>query len=388
MISKDGRKLAFRGSAVDRYATGEESEIYLLDIASNRLTRVTNNGVSEGLLSFSPDSRWLAFAAPDEFTYMRNHRIYILPVDGGPLRKLGDGFDNHLSLSFWSPDSQSIYFNDQVGATTNIYQINVAANQIHPVTNEHGVVTAGRDEDSGLVLLSYTDPSTPSDLYVTTLSNLGVRSRWTRVTRINPQVEKLALGATESIRWKSRDGALVEGVLVKPLNYQAGRRYPLIVQLHGGPAGAYTLTFSGSHGTYTHIYAANGYVVLQPNYRGSSGYGEKFRTQISGDYFRQAFEDIMTGVDYLIEKGWVDPNAMGMMGWSAGGHWSNWTLVSTDRFKAISTGAGAVNWISLYAQTDVQVPREFYFKGNPYELESDEFSATLTSLFPSGHFQS
>ena len=160
---------------------------------------------------------------------------------------------------------------------------------------------------------------------------------------------------------------MVEGLLIKPVGYEPGRRYPLIVQLHGGPAAAYMNSFSGSYGTYVHVFAANGYAVFQPNYRGSSNYGERFKMQIAGDYFRQGYEDIMTGVDELIARGIADPEKLGMMGWSAGGHFSNWTLVQPDRFKAISTGAGAVNWISMYAQTDVQVPREFYFKGRPYE---------------------
>jgi len=159
----------------------------------------------------------------------------------------------------------------------------------------------------------------------------------------------------------------MEGILIKPVNYNEDRKYPLIVQIHGGPASAYTKSFSASYSTYVHIFAANDYVVFQPNYRGSTGYGEKFKKEIAGDYFRQAFDDIMSSVDYLIESEIVHPDSMGFMGWSAGGHWSNWTLVSTDRFKAISTGAGAVNWISLYAQTDVQSTREFYFMGTPYD---------------------
>jgi dipeptidyl aminopeptidase/acylaminoacyl peptidase len=126
-------------------------------------------------------------------------------------------------------------------------------------------------------------------------------------------------------------------------------------------------SFSGRYSNYVHIYAANGYAVFLPNYRGSDNYGEKFRMQIAGDYFRAGFDDIMTGVDYLIERGIADPDKLGMMGWSAGGHWSNWTLTHTDRFKAISSGAGAVDWISMYAETDEQAPREFYFKGKPWE---------------------
>ena len=156
-------------------------------------------------------------------------------------------------------------------------------------------------------------------------------------------------------------------MLIKPVDFEEGRRYPLIVQVHGGPAGTSTNTFSGTWSTYGHVWAGRGYLVFQPNYRGSSGYGEDFRRAIAGDYFQQGFEDIMTGVDALIERGLADPERMGHMGWSAGGHWSNWALTHTDRFKAIASGAGAVNWLSMWAQSDMQINREFYFEGKPYE---------------------
>ena len=191
------------------------------------------------------------------------------------------------------------------------------------------------------------------------------------MTNSNPQVDELALGETEAIQWRSTDGKMVEGVLVKPLNYEPGRRYPLVVQIHGGPASATVLSFNAGHGYYSHVYAANGYMCLLPNYRGSSNYGEEFRTEIVGDYFRQGYEDIMAGVDHLIGEGMVDPDKLGAMGWSAGGHWSNWILTHTDRFKAISSGAGTMNWISMYAQSDVQRNRQNYFGAFPY----DDFEA-------------
>jgi dipeptidyl aminopeptidase/acylaminoacyl peptidase len=127
------------------------------------------------------------------------------------------------------------------------------------------------------------------------------------------------------------------------------------------------LSFNASYSNYSHVYAGAGYACLLPNYRGSSNYGEKYRMEIGGDYFRLGYDDIMTGVDYLIAQGIVDGDKMGAMGWSAGGHWSNWILTHTNRFKAISSGAGAVNWISMYAQSDIQRNREFYYGGLPYD---------------------
>lgn len=368
IVSDDGRYIAFIGASTNRYASRQDSEVYLLDLETGKLKPLTQNQVAEYALSFSPDNRWLAFNAADDFIYMRKTKIYLYPLEGGQLIKLPQNFDLDANLSFWSKKGNRLFFNCLEGVTYNLYAVNTAPDsEAMKVTDEKARLYARKDKKTGLILIYYTDPPTPSDIYLTEMKNLTQKERWLKVTDSNPQVKNFQLADYETIHWTSTDGQRIEGILIYPLNYQPGQPYPLIVQIHGGPASAYTLSFSGSYGTYTNILAAHGYALFQPNYRGSSGYGEKFRMEIAGDYFRQAFEDIMSGVDYLIEKGIADPDKLGMMGWSAGGHWSNWTLVSTDRFKAISTGAGAVNWISLYAQTDVQDTREFYFKGRPYD---------------------
>ena len=369
--SKDGRWIAFEGVSTDRYAGWMDSELYLLDLTTGEVTQLTDNQVSEGGFLFSPDSRWLAFSAGDEFTTYRTSKIYLLPVGGGEWRKLPSDFDYDVSVSFWGDDSQTIYSNTLMGVNYSLFAIPISGGKAKQITKENAAVFVGKDEDSGTLIISYSDPARPTDLYISSWEKLGDPKEWIQLTRSNPEVEEMLLGEYETIRWKSTDGKSIEGLLIKPAGFQQGERYPLIVQIHGGPASAYTNEFSDSYGTYVHIYAGNGYAVFQPNYRGSAGYGEKFRMEIAGDYFRQAFDDIITGVDYLIKREIADPDKLGMMGWSAGGHWSNWTLVSTDRFKAISTGAGAVNWISLYAQTDVQFTREFYFQGKPYDNWDD-----------------
>jgi dipeptidyl aminopeptidase/acylaminoacyl peptidase len=369
-LSRDGKWAAYRRVPNDRYSAGtgqDEAEIYVLNLATEDHRRVTENKVGEGGASISPDGQWLTFGAPDEFTPNRDAKIYITPVAGGPIRKLLGGTDFSAGGGSWSADSKTIYFNDGVGVDGHWFAVNVADGKVTQLTRERGTIGGSFDDETGLLLLSVNDPYNPTDYYVARPETLGERARWVRVSNANPQVAQFQLGEYETVRWKSTDGTMVEGVLVKPVGYQAGKRYPLIVQIHGGPAAASMNTFSGNYGTYTHIFAGNGYAVLLPNYRGSTNYGEKFRMQIAGDYFRQGYDDIITGVDHLIARGLVDPDKLGMMGWSAGGHWSNWTLTHTNRFKAISSGAGAMNWISMYAQTDIQAAREFYFKGKPYD---------------------
>ncbi len=375
-ISFDSKWVGFRGTSNDRYKrtvteSSNSADLYLLEVASGSIERLTNNGeISESALRFSPDNSMIAFSASDEFQYFRNGRAYIRQTTekSGQWKKLGGDFDGDVSIGFWSQDGKTIYFNEGVRATNQFFSVSTQTGKVTQLTDEKGVVFVSQDEDTKVVLVNYNDPKNPADLYfVTRLDRIQNRTSWRRLTDVNPQADGFLLGSVEVVQWTSTDGKMIEGVLVMPVNYEKGKRYPLVVQIHGGPAGASVLNFNASVSNYSQVYAGAGYVCLLPNYRGSTNYGEKFKMEISGDYFRQGYEDIMAGVDHLIASGLVDADRMGVMGWSAGGHWSNWILTHTDRFKAISSGAGTMNWISMYAQSDIQRNREFYYQGKPYD---------------------
>ncbi len=375
-ISDDGTWIGFRGIPDDRTIrnTTDEStfgDLYLIHVPTGAMERLTNNAdIEEGGIVFSPDSKLLAFSAADDFEFFRNERIYVRPVSDStaPLRKLGSDFDGDLHIAFWSSDSRTIYCNAGVGATNQLLSVSVSTGKTSQLTHDEASTQISYDRHAKVFTASYSNPTTPRNFYhIPSLARIRDRGSWIRLTDSNPQVESLKLGTTEAYRWTSTDGAEVEGVLVKPIDYVPGKRYPLIVQIHGGPAGAEVLSFNANCYYYSQVFAGAGYVCLLPNYRGSSNYGERHKLQIAGDYFRQGYDDILSGVDALIRAGIVDSAALGCMGWSAGGHWSNWILTHTNRFKAISSGAGAMNWISMYAQTDVQRVREFYFGGTPYD---------------------
>ena len=377
VISPDSRYVGFRGTSANRYErniteSSINSDLFLLDGSNGQIERLTNNKeVGEGAISFSPDSRWIAFSAPDDLTRytMKNQRVYIRAVSdrGGQWRKLGASFDGDVSTGFWSEDGKTIYFNEGIRATNQLMALDVASGTVKQVTNEKASLSVNRDQNTGKIFINYSDPKTPGTAYtVASLDQVTNKSAWKQLTDANPQVRSYALGDAEEITWKSKDGKMVGGVLLKPANYQAGQRYPLIVAIHGGPAAADVLGFNGGYGSQ--VYAGAGYAVLMPNYRGSTNYGEAHKNGIIGNYFPPGYDDIMTGVDYLINEGIVDSNKMGALGWSAGGHWSNWILTHTDRFKAISSGAGTSNWISMYAQSDVQRNRQHYLGDKlPYE---------------------
>ncbi|MCA9739506.1 MAG: S9 family peptidase [Gemmatimonadetes bacterium] len=368
-VSPDSRWVGFRGGSAERYERniteeGINADLFLLEVATGQVERLTDNEeVGENGPSFSPDSRWVAFSAPDDLTRytMSNDRVYLreTAATGAPFRKLGSGFDGDVSIAFWSEDAKTLYFNEGWRATRQLFALDVAKDEVRQVTDERAALSVDRDEDTGVLLINYQDPRTPPTLFtVARLDRVARRAEWTQLIDVNPQVRDFALGEEEEITWTSTDGKQVGGVLVKPVGYQEGQRYPLIVAIHGGPASADVLGFNGGYGAQA--YAGAGYAVLKPNYRGSTNYGNAHRTAIVGNYFPQGYDDIMTGVDHLIAEGIVDEDRMGVLGWSAGGHWSNWILTHTDRFKAISSGAGTMNWISMYAQSDVQRNRQFY----------------------------
>ena len=366
-VSPDGRQVAYKAWSTGRYADKWDAEIYLLTIGGGEPRRITHNQQPEEEYQFSPDSRWLAYIRPDPAEEFRAKKIFIVPSGGSESKMLLAGWKYDGGLSFWSPDSRAIYFDSMIGTNDQIHRASIDGGEPEQVTTGNHVLTIQRDPDSGTILFTRTAPEHPKELFTAPLGAIGNRQAWTRLTDFSSEIEPFQLTEYETIRWTSTDGKSVEGVLAKPIGYEAGKRYPLVVQVHGGPAGTSSNAFSGDHRNYVHVLAGRGYAVFQPNYRGSTGYGEEFRGEIAGDYFRQGFDDIMSGVDYLIAEGIADPGKLIQMGWSAGGHWSNWALTHTDRFKAISSGAGAVNWVSMWAQSDMQVNREHYFEGKPYE---------------------
>ena len=372
-VSSDGKWVGFNATPDDRYQRGitdegDNTDVYLLDVATGRIERLTKNqDISESAVSFSPDSSQVAFSAPDDYTFMHLNKVYVRPVTGGSWKKLGAGFDFDMNVGWWSADGKTVYFTTGIHATTQLCGLDVAANRVTQITHEKAALGASRDDATGAITISYTDPANPASAYtVATPDQIANKAAWTRLTKPNPQVDDFLLGEAEEISWKSADGTTASGILVKPVGYEKGKRYPLIVAIHGGPAAADVLGFNGGYGSQ--IYAGAGYAVLMPNYRNSTNYGQKFKIESQGDYFTRGYQDIMSGVDYLIAQGVVDSSQMGALGWSAGGHWSNWILTHTDRFKAISSGAGVANWISMYAQSDMQRVRQWYMGDKlPYD---------------------
>ncbi|HXT15657.1 MAG TPA: prolyl oligopeptidase family serine peptidase [Gemmatimonadaceae bacterium] len=386
-VSPDGKWIGFHGQSPSRYERGileqnDYADLYLLNTGSGNIERLTKNDIiGESALSFSPDSKMIAFAAPDDFKFMHDEKIYVRPVDqpNAPLKKLGENIDVDVRVggrggaaadgaetAFWSEKGDTIYFGTGIHATTQFFAVSTTSGVAKQITDVKGTISVARDDEAHRYLITFADPKNPPATYtVASMRDVNDRAKWVQLTDPNAWVkQQVALGDEEEISWKSKDGTTVSGVLLKPVGYQPGKKYPLIVAIHGGPAAADMLSFNGGYGSQ--VYAGAGYVVLMPNYRASTQYGDKFKTETFGDYFTKGYQDIMTGVDLLISQGLVDSTQMGVLGWSAGGHYSNWIETHTNRFKAISSGAGVANWISMWSQSDTQRLRQWYLGDKMY----------------------
>jgi dipeptidyl aminopeptidase/acylaminoacyl peptidase len=172
-----------------------------------------------------------------------------------------------------------------------------------------------------------------------------------------------------------------EGILIYPIGYQPGTRYPTVALIHGGPSGVWTQSFPSSWGNFGHVWAGKGWVVFYPNVRGSSAYGEKFLASNVRDWGGGDYQDIQTGLDHLIAKGVADPNKLGQAGWSYGGYMTAWTLTQTNRFKAVMVGAGLTNMYSMYSTNDLQRTLEAYFGAQPWDdVEAYRRASAMTFI--------
>ena len=191
----------------------------------------------------------------------------------------------------------------------------------------------------------------------------------TQVSHINEDIAKMPVGKTEMIKWKSKDGREIEGLLTYPVGYQPGTKVPFILNVHGGPAGSFQMNYIGGRGVYPiATFASRGYAILRCNPRGSSGYGTEFRRANFKDWGGMDYQDLMTGVDKVIEMGVADPNRMGVMGWSYGGYMTSWIVTQTKRFKAASAGAPVTNLMSFNGTADIPAFVPDYFGGQAWEI--------------------
>lgn len=370
-VSPDGAWVAFSARPTPKVPDYFNSDLKLLELETGTIRALVTQPGADSNPKFSPDGEWIAFVSGGgRYDWIGNSYLYVVRPDGSGLRNISQGFDERIGGFFgdfeWSPDGESIYYQAGQGVAFRLFRIQVATGKYEPVSVHdqrrvmHGF---GVSRDGGTIALTVSDPESPAELYRLDTS-AGSLEKLTEVNAdfigTGPQVELL--------RYRSRDGLDLEGLVLKPRDYQEGQRYPLLVVIHGGPAGVFMYRFAPRRGAYPlHAFTEQGYVVFLPNPRGSGFYGERFRRANFRDWGYGDYRDIMQGIDLLIQQGVADPERMGVMGWSYGGYMTSWIVTQTDRFRAASIGAAVTNAFSFYGTTDIPEFMEAYYGGKPWE---------------------
>ena len=367
-LSDDGMRIAHHRSVSPLVDNRDEGEVWLMDADGGNAMQLTDNTVSEFGAQLSPDGAHVMFlsdSSADFETYF-NDNIFVLPAAGGAHRVLFEDMPHEVNGARWAPDG-SIYFTANTGVRTELFHGTLDDDAPRALTaGDHSLTGWNFSAAAGKHVFGISNRENNGDLHLLPADG-GDPMKVTSV--FDYLAETFELPVQEAVRWKGDDGAEVEGLLYYPLDYQEGQRYPLVVQTHGGPAASDKFGF-GRWGSYVQVLTARGWAVFKPNYRGSTGYGDAVLRDMVGHYFRQSHLDVMTGVDHLIELGIADGDRMAKMGWSGGGHMTNKIITHTDRFKAAASGAGAVNWISMYGTSDVRIYRTPWFGGTPWQEDA------------------
>ncbi|MGE5245953.1 MAG: LpqB family beta-propeller domain-containing protein [Betaproteobacteria bacterium] len=378
-VSRDGRRIAMHRAPTPLLDDGWRSEVWVVDADGGNPRVLTHNDVEEEEAELSPDDRQILFlaGANERFEPDYTSTVFLGPADASaPPRPLLPEFPYEIQHAAWSPDGKSILAVANMGVHTEIFRIDVASRQPQQLTDgRHNIpdapapITWSLVPSAGKMVFQLDEPTRIGDIWTLATDDRGP-GPGTTLTRVSGFYDFLArefeLPRQEKIEWKGADGVTVEGLIFYPLDYHAGTRYPLVVELHGGPNDSDKFGF-WTWVDYPQVLAARGYVVLRPNYRGSTGYGNAFLRDMVGHYFHNAPLDVMAGVDALIRQGLVDPDRMAVAGFSAGGHLTNRLITLTDRFTAAASAAGAADWLSFYSESDLRASRTAWFGGTPWQ---------------------
>lgn len=379
---KDGKYLYFSANMrEDKDFEGSDSDIYSISLTNGNLTKLTDRYGPDGNPTISPDGKKMAYIGfDDEYKGYQVRKLYIANIDGSNSKLVSGNLDRDVGSLTWAADGKGLYFQYVDKAHTKIAYITTGG-KVTDITEGLGGSSLGRPYTSGGFSIAsngnyaYTWAEThePADLGV---GNKGTNRR---VTKVNEDLfDYKQLGEVEEIWYKSSvDGLDINGWIVKPANFDPNKKYPLILEIHGGPFSSYGPVFSGE----IQLMAAAGYVVLYTNPRGSTSYGADFGNQIDKNYPSKDYDDLMSGVDEVIKRGYVDENQLFVTGGSGGGVLTSWIVGKTDRFKAAVVAKPVINWYSwaLYADMSAFATR-YWFDKKPWEDQEKYMKHSPISL--------
>jgi dipeptidyl aminopeptidase/acylaminoacyl peptidase len=358
--SPDGKSIAFDHRANPSPGFGGTADISVVNVADASVRKLVTQDGPDSNPVWSPDGSRIAFEtsmASPAYMYS-NNVIATIPATGGSPTPLSSSFDEDSSIVAWKPSG--IFFAASERTYSHLYRLDPSSKTVTKVTPAEPAVNSGFSLSR--------DGSAYASLRATSTSMAEVFVGTKKITNFSAQTTNWTTSTLEVVSWKSQDGAAIEGVLHKPSNFDPARKYPLLVVIHGGPTGVSRAVPFTSAIHPIDVWVPRGVLVLEPNYRGSAGYGAKFRALNVGNLGVGDAWDVISGIDSLIAKGIVDKDRVGTMGWSQGGYISAF-LATHDaaRFKAISVGAGISDWMTYYVNTDITPFTRQYLKNTPWD---------------------
>jgi dipeptidyl aminopeptidase/acylaminoacyl peptidase len=343
----DGAELVFSSLRTeDSELSWRQSEVYAVSVANGRIRQLTTrDGQDSGPIP-SPAGDMIAYRGADFHTdTYRNSGVYVMDMDGSNSRLISGDFDRSINGMQWAHDGSGLYLTVSAEGDRNIHFVSTGGG-VTALSSGHHMLALSSFTADGRAVGTLTSPQLPSDIVS---FNLSDPDRRTQLTHVNDDVfAGVTFGDVEEIKYESVDGFEVEGWIVKPPDFDPSRKYPMMLSIHGGPHGMYNVGFNFAWQEH----AANGYVVLYTNPRGSSGYGSAFGNSIKNAYPGKDYDDLMNGVDLIIDRGYIDDENMFVYGCSGGGVLTSWVVGHTDRFAAASANCPVINWLSFVGTTD------------------------------------
>jgi dipeptidyl aminopeptidase/acylaminoacyl peptidase len=364
-FSPDGKRIAFSAQRDPDLISGFSADIYTVTVPDGTVKKIVDTPGPDENPHWSPDGKQIAYntANGNKYFFYTDQRIAMVPADGGTPQVLTAEFDEDPGLERWAPEG--IYFSALQKMSSSLFLLDPATKAVKKIDMPGSSVTGGFSFSKDFKTVAYrgTGENRFGEIYVSSLPAVAP----VQITHAADQLSGFTLAHREMVQWKSGDGTPIEGVLYKPADFDAHKKYPLLVVIHGGPTGIDMPLINPDRYYPIERFVARGALILRPNYRGSAGYGEAFRSLNVRNLGVGDYADVISGVDYLIGQGFVDKDRVGSMGWSEGGYISAFITASSDRFKAVSVGAGISDWMTYYANTDITPFTPMYLHATPWD---------------------